>query len=117
MADSGQDLVNALKAERELLKACVKTMKEVGRNLAMAESEYRIALRIEILRLHIEDGVAWTVCDSLAKGKKDVAKLRFNRDIKKSDYDVIKEKINQTKIEVKIADAEIKQDWGKHDHN
>jgi hypothetical protein len=68
---------------------------------------YRIAYRKEVFRLHVEDGVAWTACDSLAKGDASVAKLRMERDIRKSDYESCYEKILQLKIELRILENEI----------
>ena len=117
--DSGQDLILALREQRKLLIDTVNAMKVVGRLRDEAEMKYRIALRKEILKLKVsgadEGGgpVAWTVCDDLAKGNEEVAKLRFNRDIKQSDYDVCIEKINAVKIEIRLLENEIKMEWGK----
>jgi hypothetical protein len=108
--DSGQDLVLLLREQRQLLIDTVSAMKVTGRMLAEATMKYKIALRKEILRLHVEDKVAWTACYELALGESEVAKLRFNRDIKQSDYDVCIEKINQIKMEMRILDKEIEQD-------
>lgn len=110
MPDSGQDLVLALREQRTLLVDTVSAMKVTGRMLAEATKKYKIALRKEILRLHIEDHVAWTACYELALGEETVAELRFIRDIKQSDYDVCIEKINQVKMEMRILDKEIEQD-------
>ena len=53
MRDSGQDLVLALREQRNLLIDCVNSMKVVGKELAYAECSYKVALLQEILRLHI----------------------------------------------------------------
>jgi len=110
--DSGQDLINAMREQRKLLIECVHVMKSTGRKLAEAENKYRKALRKEILRLRIEDEVAWTACDTLARGEDEVAKLRLERDIRQSDYDVIIEKIHSVKLEIRLLEGEIKQEWG-----
>ena len=55
---SGQDLVSLLREQRALLIDTVQAMKVIGRQLAQATKEYKIALRKEILRLRVEDGVA-----------------------------------------------------------
>ena len=110
MRDSGQDLVIALREQRNLLIDCVNSMKTVGRELAKAEYDYKVALRKEILRLHIEDNVAWTACYTLAQGEEHVAELRYKRDFKKSDYEVLVEKINATKLEIRLLEGEIKQE-------
>lgn len=111
MPDSGQDLVNALREQRKLLIDTVQAMKVTGRYLAQATKDYKIALRKEILRLHTSDGVAWTACYDLALGEDTVAELRFKRDIRQSDYDVCIEKINSVKLEIRLLEGEIKQDW------
>lgn len=111
MPDSGQDLINALREQRRLLIDTVQAMKVIGRQLAQATKEYKIALRKEILRLHVSDGVAWTACYDLALGEDTVAELRFKRDIRQSDYDVCIEKINSVKLEIRLLEGEIRQDW------
>jgi hypothetical protein len=108
---SGQDLVLKLREARNKLIDTVDDMKSTGRYLATAERDYRIALRKEVLRLHIDDGVAWTSCDSLAKGEDNVAKLRFKRDVYKSDYETAQELIMQIKLEIRLLESEIRQDW------
>jgi hypothetical protein len=107
MYDSGQDLVNLLREQRILLIDSVNAMKVIGRLLAQATKDYKIALRKEILRLRVEDKVAWTACYELALGEDTVADLRFKRDIKQSDYDVCIEKINSVKLEIRLLENEI----------
>jgi|GEM_PF-3246326 hypothetical protein len=102
-----QDLIQEMSQARKQLNECLIFYKNTGRHLADAEMKYRIALRKEFLRLKIEDGVAWTACSELARGEDTVAKLRFERDIRKSDYDVCHEKILQLKMEIKILENEI----------
>jgi hypothetical protein len=108
--NSGQELVLALQEQRKLLIDTVTAMKVTGRQLAEATKKYKIALRKEILKLHVSDGVAWTACYELALGEDTVAELRFIRDLRQSDYDVCIEKINQIKMEMRILDKEIEQD-------
>lgn len=113
MPDSGQDLVNALREQRILLMDCVNAMKKKGRALSRAEYEYRVAYRKEVFRLHEEDGTAWTACTDLAKGDDThfkVAEKRFKRDSLQSDYDVIQEKINAVKLEIRLIESEIREE-------
>jgi len=110
MPDSGQDLILVLREQRQLLVDTVQAMKVIGRQLAEATKQYKIALRKEILRLKLEDGVAWTATYDLALGEDTVADLRFRRDIKQSDYDVCIEKINACKLEIQLLEGEIKEE-------
>ena len=109
MKASGQDIVNVLREQRKALMDAVNDMKSSGRFLATGERDYKIALRKEVLRLHVEDNVAWTACESLAKGHEKVAELRFKRDVHKSDYESAQERINCIKIEIRILEGEINQ--------
>lgn len=104
---SGQDLQIAMSETRRQLNECLIFYKNNGRKLAEAEMKYRIAYRKEIFRLHEVDGVAWTTCPELARGDEEVAKLRFERDIRKSDYECCYEKILQLKVELRILENEI----------
>ena len=112
MYDSGQDLMKAFYDTRQQLNDCLKSYKIIGRTLAKAEMLYKIEYRKEVFRLHIEDKVAWTACNDLAKGEDKVAELRMKRDICKSDYDCCYERILQLKIEIKILDNEIMSERG-----
>ena len=107
---SGQDLMEQMREQRRLLIDTVSAMKITGRQLAGATRDYKIALRKEILRLHVSDGVAWTACYELALGEEKVAELRFTRDIRQSDYDVCIEKINACKLEIRILEDEIEHE-------
>lgn len=102
-----QDLQIAMSETRKQLNECLIFYKNNGRKLAEAEQNYKIALRKEVFRLHVEDKVAWTACQDLAKGDETVAKLRMERDIRKSDYECCYEKILQLKVELRILENEI----------
>lgn len=54
--------------------------RDAAEKYAKAEAAYRMALAMEITRQHAE-GVAWTVCQDLARGNERVAGLRMERDI------------------------------------
>jgi hypothetical protein len=62
-------------------------LRENSKALAEAERSYRVALAQERLRLHAQDGVAWTATDDIARGVKHVADLRYARDVAKGVYE------------------------------
>jgi hypothetical protein len=62
-------------------------LRDRSKALAEAERSYRIALAQERMRLHAEDGVAWTATDDIARGSKHVADLRYARDVAKGVYE------------------------------
>ncbi len=102
-----QDLQQAMSETRRQLNECLIFYKNNGRKLAESEMKYRIAVRKEVFRLHEEDSVAWTACYDLARGDEEVAKLRFERDVRKSDYECCYERILQLKMELRILENEI----------
>lgn len=55
-------------------------MRDASKDAALKEEAYRVTLAQEIVVAH-NDGVAWTTCGDLARGDKNVAKLRRERDI------------------------------------
>lgn len=61
-------------------RAAEDFMRSAARDFALAEESYRVALAKEIVEQHAA-GVAWTVCQDLARGAKPVAELRRKRDI------------------------------------
>lgn len=55
-------------------------IREASKTFALAEEAYRVRLAEMIVELHAQ-GMAWTVCQDVARGQKDVARLRRERDI------------------------------------
>lgn len=67
----------------EQQRAVEDRIRTASRDLAETERQYRLALTTKILELHAQDGVAWTACDVIARGEKNVAELRYKRDVAK----------------------------------
>lgn len=57
-----------------------KALRDANDDKALKEKIYRIALAKRIIELHAS-GVAWTVCQDLARGDEKVAELRYDRDV------------------------------------
>lgn len=62
-------------------KAAEEALTEAAKSFAQAEEAYRLKLAEAIVEAHAE-GIAWTVAPDIARGRKDVAALRRERDIK-----------------------------------
>jgi DNA-binding transcriptional LysR family regulator len=62
-------------------KAAEEALTEAAKDFAQAEESYRLKLAEAIVEAHA-DGIAWTVAPDIARGRKDVAALRRDRDIK-----------------------------------
>ena len=57
-----------------------QTRRDASVTLAEKERVYREALARRIVELHA-DGLAWTVCQDVARGDQRVAHLRYERDV------------------------------------
>lgn len=68
------------------MKAAEQARRDASRALADAERAYRVALARKIVEVHAE-GAAWTVAQDLARGDKQVADLRYLRDVAKGVLD------------------------------
>jgi hypothetical protein len=108
------DVIN-LFAEREDLSRSLsdsyKHLWQKGQEYAQAEHDYKIANKIEMFRLHEEQKVAWTVCQSLAHGDDKVAELRLKRDLADMQYDVMKSKMQGIKLQLTLIEAELSRSW------
>ena len=110
------DLFALLTEKRNSLSASYSNLWKAGKAFAKSKRDYHIALRKEIIMLHETDKVAWTACLNMAYGDEDrnnVAHLRFDKDIKESEYQVMQEKINGLKLEIRIIENQIERDWGQ----
>lgn len=67
----------------ELQRGVEDQIRNASRELAEAERQYRLKLTTRILHLHAQDGLAITMCGEVARGEKDVADLRYARDVAK----------------------------------
>lgn len=88
-------------------------LKEVGgrgRAYAEAEAKYRQALATRILELR-EDGLPVTITPDVARGTKEIALLKFERDCAESLYKAAMESINVNKLRIKILEAQMSREW------
>lgn len=86
-----QDARNAAHMASELQKGVEDALRNQGRELADAERKYRRALSKEILRVHVEDGMAITMCGEIARGDETVSQLRYERDIAKARFKAVEQ--------------------------
>jgi hypothetical protein len=78
-----QDARGGAHQASENQRAVEDQLRKASTDLANAERFYREKLTLRILHLHAVDEVAWTACETIAKGEKAVADLRFKRDVAK----------------------------------
>ena len=88
-------------------------LKEVGgrgRAFAEAESKYRQALALKILELR-EEGLPVTITPDVARGTRDIALLKMERDCAEALYKAATESINVNKLRIKILEAQMQREW------
>lgn len=107
---SGQDLINSIERELDMLDACCVELKKRGKNKAKTEYEYKTALSKKMLEER-ENGIPVTILSDICRGKPDIAKLKMERDIAETLYDSCKEGINATKLRIRIMEGQIDREY------
>lgn len=105
------DLINDIQMLMEELTLSIKTLKQRGKDLAIAERDYKIALRQEALKLRVEKDMPVTLINQVIYGIPNVAEKRYKRDIAKTLYDTNQEHINATKLKLRILEGQISREW------
>ena len=110
---SGQDLINELNEKIALLNSAVKAFGNRGRSYAKAEHDYKVALAQKIL-IERDKGIPVTIISDICRGDKDIARLRFERDVAEVTYKAAMEAINSYKLQIKILENQIQREWGNN---
>lgn len=95
------------------LDISVKHLRKSGTELAEAEQKYKICLREEALKLRSEKNMPVTLINQIIYGVPEVAKLRFDRDVKEAVYQANLESINSTKLKLRILENQLNREWGQ----
>lgn len=105
------DLMNQLDTMCQKLDTSVKMLRKSGEDYAKAYTEYRIALARELLILKNE-GYAITLAGDIARGKVEIARLKYEEISKEAIYKANLESINALKLEIKLLQSQIDKEWG-----
>lgn len=111
---SGQDLYEELSCKVRYLDAAVRELKGRGKAYAEAERDYKMALSVKVLTER-DRGVPVTIISDICRGDRDIAKLRFERDVARVVYDSALEAINSYKLQIRILENQIQREWGQRD--
>lgn len=103
---TGQDLWLEITELRETLSLAINKLKERGQKKAKAEQDYRVELRKIILEER-QNGTPVTIISDICRGHRDIAKLKFDRDIAEVLYDTVQQKIYATKLELGIVERQL----------
>ena len=88
----------------------LKGLQNWGVKKANAEKEYQTILAQEVLKER-DKGTAIGVISLIVKGKREVAEKRLERDIAETMYQVLQEKINLTKLQLRLLDSQAQREW------
>lgn len=106
------DLLEAIAKLTKELDISVKQLRKSGTERAEAERKYKICLKQEALKLR-EEGMPVTLIDKVIYGVREVADLRFDRDVKETIYQANLEAINSTKLKLRIVNEQYEREWGQ----
>ena len=108
---SGQTLQQALVEAMEEARDANGKMVGLGRDLAVAEREYRMAKRKATLWERDEQGHPVTLVPDLVKGRPDIADLCFKRDLAQTVYEANREALMLAKKRVDTIREMLAREW------
>jgi len=107
------DLFEEITKLTNQLDLSVRQLRKSGTDLAEAEQKYKICLREEALKLRAEKNMPVTLINQIIYGVPEVAKLRFDRDVKDAVYQANLEAINSIKLKLRILEGQLNREWGQ----
>ena len=93
------------------LDQAIEHLAENGRDLAIKEKEYKIALNKKALELRNQE-MTVTLINQVIFGYNDIADLRFQRDVAQATYNANQEYINSIKLQLRLLESQINREWG-----
>ena len=109
---SGQELFADMQEKTALLDTALNQLGKRGRAYAEAEKDYKIALAKQILEER-GNGVPVTIISDICRGNREIARLRFERDVAEITYKSAMEAINVYKLEVNLLREQIDREWNR----
>ena len=101
-----QDLQIELKHERKNLAVAITELKKRGIDKSEAEKNYRIALAKEIL-IQRDVGMPVTIISDICRGNKEIARLKFDRDVAETMFETAQQYIYACKLNIGIIERQI----------
>jgi len=108
------DLQNELNYKSQLLYKSVQELKNTGKKYADAYTKYRMELAKELVKLK-DEGYAITLAGDIARGKPEIAKLKFDEISTEAVYKANQETINVLKLQIKILENQIGREWSNNE--
>lgn len=98
------------KKSKKLDKA-IQELATNGYDLAEKEKKYKTAVSQKALELRANDTPV-TLINQIIYGYKEIADLRFDRDVAEVKYNANLEYINVIKLQIRILENQIAREWG-----
>lgn len=95
----------------EDLQKCLEEYKKYSNDYAKKEYLYRTALSKRLVALRAA-GEKVTHLADIARGEKEIAKLRFDRDIAEGLKKSSEEGINYYKLKIRVLEGQLNREWG-----
>lgn len=89
----------------------VKQLRKNGTALAEAERSYKICLMQQALKLRSDENMPVTLINQIIYGIKEVADLRYDRDVKETTYQANQEAINSIKLKLRILENQFNREY------
>lgn len=106
------DLINDLNLKTTALDNAINQLGDRARDYAKAYTEYRVAIAQELVKLKNE-GYAITLAGDIARGKREIASLKFKEIETEALYKACLERINALKLEIKLISNQIDKEWSR----
>jgi len=105
------DLYRELADKTNDLNICVKELRKSGTKFAEAERAYQLKKAEKALRLR-DEGMPVGLIELTIRGDKEVAKLRFDKQVAEVVYDANKEAVASTKLQMRLIENQIQREYG-----
>lgn len=109
---SGQELFLALQEKTHYLDKALNLLGKRGRAYAQANHDYRVALSKTMLAER-ENGTPATILSDVCRGREEIAKLAFERDVAEAIYRAAMEAVNVYKLEIRLLGEQIDREWNR----
>lgn len=110
MQNSGQELYIELQGRVSMLDSALQQLGNRGRAAAQAEQDYRVALAKKILTER-DRGTPVTIISDVCRGDREIAKLKFNRDVAQTTYESAKEACNVYKLQIRVLENQLDREY------
>lgn len=104
------DLYNELLEKSNKLDISFKQLRKTGQDYAEAYTNYRMELAKELMKLKTE-GYAITLAGDIARGKPEIAHLKYQEIATEAIYKANLESINALKLQIKLIQSQIDKEW------